>query len=214
MSLIREKDGKRLHIKSRLMGESLVGRSFMNGLEKPRRLFPGNILKSEASRFPTAEQTPCQDHRGIGGTRNTTGCSRPGAAPKGISIRSGWAGHAHRSHGQVRQRDIRTERYTRGPRCSRLTAGYSSTEQISWAERYHDQGSIPLIAAMPPRLLLVPSERPHPATPDRFGHYRRPDRRREYPDQDEKGLIPTTPRKTRLRVHPAYRWPISGSTGQ
>ncbi|HOO73637.1 MAG TPA: uridine kinase [Spirochaetota bacterium] len=48
MALIREKDGKRLHIKSRLMGESLVSRSFFEELEKKpqRRLFPDiNILK-------------------------------------------------------------------------------------------------------------------------------------------------------------------------
>ncbi len=42
MSLIREKDGRRLHIKSLLMGESLVSKSFAEELEiKPQeRLFP------------------------------------------------------------------------------------------------------------------------------------------------------------------------------
>lgn len=33
MALIREKDSKRLHIKSKLMGESLVGKSFIQSLE-------------------------------------------------------------------------------------------------------------------------------------------------------------------------------------
>ncbi len=48
MALIREKDGKRLHIKSKLMGESLVSRSFLESLKvaPQKRLFPDvNILK-------------------------------------------------------------------------------------------------------------------------------------------------------------------------
>ena len=46
MSLVREKDGKRLHVKSRLMGESLVSQSFMEGLEisPQQRLFPDVCL--------------------------------------------------------------------------------------------------------------------------------------------------------------------------
>ncbi len=48
MALVRERDGKRLHVKSRLMGESLVSRSFIEELEvaPQQRLFPDvNILK-------------------------------------------------------------------------------------------------------------------------------------------------------------------------
>ncbi len=48
MTLIRERDGKRLHIKSKLMGESLVSRSFIDELSiaPQKRLFPDvNILK-------------------------------------------------------------------------------------------------------------------------------------------------------------------------
>ena len=48
MALVRERDGKRLHVKSRLMGESLVSRSFIEELEvaPQKRLFPDvNILK-------------------------------------------------------------------------------------------------------------------------------------------------------------------------
>ena len=48
MALVRERDGKRLHVKSRLMGESLVSKSFIEGLEvaPQQRLFPDvNILK-------------------------------------------------------------------------------------------------------------------------------------------------------------------------
>jgi len=48
MALIREKDGKRLHVKSNLMGESLVSKSLMNDikLSPQKRLFPDlNILK-------------------------------------------------------------------------------------------------------------------------------------------------------------------------
>ena len=42
MALVRDKDSKRLHIKSRLMGESLVGKSFLQGLEygEPLRILP------------------------------------------------------------------------------------------------------------------------------------------------------------------------------
>jgi molybdenum storage protein len=48
MALVREKDGRRLHVKSNLMGESLVGKSFAENLKvaPQQRLFPDvNILK-------------------------------------------------------------------------------------------------------------------------------------------------------------------------
>lgn len=48
MALIRERDGKRLHVKSKLMGESLVSKSFIEELEvaPQQRLFPDvNVLK-------------------------------------------------------------------------------------------------------------------------------------------------------------------------
>ena len=48
MSLVRERDGKRLHIKSKLMGESLVRKSLFDELESPpqMRLFPDvNVVK-------------------------------------------------------------------------------------------------------------------------------------------------------------------------
>ena len=48
MALMREKDGKRLHIKSRLMGESLVSASFLESLDlaPQMRLFPDvNVMK-------------------------------------------------------------------------------------------------------------------------------------------------------------------------
>jgi molybdenum storage protein len=48
MALVRDRNGKRLHVKSRLMGESLVSKSFIEGLEvaPQQRLFPDvNILK-------------------------------------------------------------------------------------------------------------------------------------------------------------------------
>jgi molybdenum storage protein len=48
MALFREKDGRRLHVKSRLMGESLVSRTFMESLRvaPQERLFPDvNIVK-------------------------------------------------------------------------------------------------------------------------------------------------------------------------
>ena len=48
MALVREKDGRRLHVKSNLMGESLVSKSFAENLKvaPQQRLFPDvNILK-------------------------------------------------------------------------------------------------------------------------------------------------------------------------
>jgi molybdenum storage protein len=48
MALVRERDGRRLHVKSKLMGESLVSKTFIDGLEvaPQQRLFPEvNILK-------------------------------------------------------------------------------------------------------------------------------------------------------------------------
>ena len=48
MALLRERDGRRLHVKSRLMGESLVGRTFLDGLDvaPQQRLFPDvNVIK-------------------------------------------------------------------------------------------------------------------------------------------------------------------------
>ncbi len=48
MTLVRERDGKRLHIKSILMGESLVRKSLFDELESPpqMRLFPDvNVVK-------------------------------------------------------------------------------------------------------------------------------------------------------------------------
>ncbi|MBW6462912.1 MAG: uridine kinase [Bacillota bacterium] len=48
MALIREKDSKRLHLKSKLMGESLVGKSFLKSLEygEPFKVFPDvSVLK-------------------------------------------------------------------------------------------------------------------------------------------------------------------------
>ena len=48
MALVRERDGKRLHVKSKLMGESLVSRTLIEELKTApqRRLFPDvNVLK-------------------------------------------------------------------------------------------------------------------------------------------------------------------------
>ena len=42
MALVREKDGKRLHVKSALMGESLVSKEFIDNLDiaPQARLYP------------------------------------------------------------------------------------------------------------------------------------------------------------------------------
>src|SRR5512137_391684 len=48
MALIRERDGRRLHVKSKLMGESLISKSFMKNFKvaPQQRLFPDvNVIK-------------------------------------------------------------------------------------------------------------------------------------------------------------------------
>ena len=48
MALLRDRDGRRLHVKSRLMGESLVSRTLIDKLDiaPQQRLFPDvTILK-------------------------------------------------------------------------------------------------------------------------------------------------------------------------
>jgi len=48
MALFRERDGRRLHVKSKLMGESLVGKTFLDSLTiaPQQRLFPDvNVVK-------------------------------------------------------------------------------------------------------------------------------------------------------------------------
>ncbi len=50
MPLIREKDGKRLHVKSKLMGESLVSKSFMDDSILMPKPMSGSITK-EVMRF-------------------------------------------------------------------------------------------------------------------------------------------------------------------
>ena len=48
MALIRERESKRLHVKSKLMGESLVGKDFLKSLEyrETFRVFPNvSVLK-------------------------------------------------------------------------------------------------------------------------------------------------------------------------
>lgn len=54
MALIREKDSKKLHIKSKLMGESLVSKAFLDSLEErePFRVYPhASVLKLGGQSF-------------------------------------------------------------------------------------------------------------------------------------------------------------------
>ncbi len=58
MALIRERDGKRLHVKSKLMGESLVGKTFMDSLKvaPQERLFPDvNIHRTDVGTLIAAD---------------------------------------------------------------------------------------------------------------------------------------------------------------
>ncbi|ACV69676.1 uridine monophosphate kinase [Desulfohalobium retbaense] len=88
MSLVRDRDGKRLHVKSRLMGESLVSKEFLDNLEvaPQQRLYPEvklfkiggqSICDRGAQALPALlkEVVACrQDHKMVivtgGGTRS------------------------------------------------------------------------------------------------------------------------------------------------
>lgn len=59
MSLVRDKDGKRLHVKSRLMGESLVSKEFLEKLE----IAPQERLYSDVAVLKIGGQSICD--RGV-----------------------------------------------------------------------------------------------------------------------------------------------------
>ena len=116
MALIRERDGKRLHVKSKLMGESLVSQSFAGEYDvaPQQRLFPDvHVLK-------IGGQSICDL-----GKRALPAVVAEIAADKkkhkmflltGGGTRSrhiyaiGLDRDAHRDHRQVRQLHLRTER--------------------------------------------------------------------------------------------------------
>lgn len=62
MALVRDKDGKRLHVKSRLMGESLVSKEFIAQLNiaPQERLYPDvAVMKIGVSQSVTGECRYC-----------------------------------------------------------------------------------------------------------------------------------------------------------
>ena len=59
MALVRDKDGKRLHVKSRLMGESLVGKQFLEELD----IAPQNRLYPDVAIMKIGGQSICD--RGV-----------------------------------------------------------------------------------------------------------------------------------------------------
>lgn len=86
MTLIREKDGRRLHIKSKLMGESLVSKSFLEGLKMApqERLFPDvHVLKIGGNRSAIAASRRFRrSSRRLPRTAKTIRCSSPQAAAR------------------------------------------------------------------------------------------------------------------------------------
>jgi molybdenum storage protein len=96
MALVKDKDGKRLHVESRLMGESLVSKEFLEQLD----IAPQERLYPDVAVLKIGGQSICD--RGIKAlpailkeivaNRKKTKCSLPPAvAPEAaISIPSAW----------------------------------------------------------------------------------------------------------------------------
>ena len=157
MALIREKDGKRLHIKSRLMGESLVSRSFFEELEKKpqRRLFPDiNILKiggqSISDRGASALPGIIEE---IGENRErhkmliTTGGGTRSRHIYSLGIELGMpTGIMGKFGSAISEQNALL--------VATLLAGHGGIlvkqEQIMELQLYYEEGSIPVMPAMPP----------------------------------------------------------------
>ena len=98
MALIRERDGKRLHVKSKLMGESLVSKIVHGWLRgrPPAEALSGRatLSRSAGSRSATAASRPCRrSSRRSPPTRKSTRCSSRRAAARAAvtSTPSAWS---------------------------------------------------------------------------------------------------------------------------
>ena len=89
MALVRDKDGKRLHVKSRLMGESLVSREFIDQLE----IAPQERLYPNVAVMKIGGQSICD--RGVNalpGILKEIVANRSRDSPKGKNILTGGCG--------------------------------------------------------------------------------------------------------------------------
>ncbi len=166
MALIREKDGKRLHIKSKLMGESLVGKDLLNNLNvaPQQRLFPDvNIMKVGGQSISDrgAKALP-QVINEIGSNRDkhkmlvTTGGGTRSRHIYSIGMELGMPTGMMGKFGSAISEQNALMVATLLSRWGGIKIG---VDQILELSLYYDQKAIPVIAAMPPYdLFSIPSK--------------------------------------------------------
>lgn len=166
MALIREKDGKRLHIKSKLMGESLVGKDLLNDLNiaPQQRLFPDvNIMKVGGQSISDrgAKALP-QIVREIGQNRDrhkmlvTTGGGTRSRHIYSLGMELGMPTGMMGKFGSAISEQNALMVATLLSQWGGIKIG---ADQILELSLYYDQKAIPVIAAMPPYdLFSMPSK--------------------------------------------------------
>ena len=166
MALIRERDGKRLHIKSKLMGESLVSKTLLNDLNvaPQQRLFPDvNVMKvggqSISDRGATALPQVVKE---IGANRDrhkmlvTTGGGTRSRHIYSIGMELGMPTGMMGKFGSAISEQNALLVATLLSKWGGIKIG---ADQILELSLYYDQKAIPVIAAMPPYdLFSVPSK--------------------------------------------------------
>lgn len=166
MALIREKDGKKLHIKSKLMGESLVGKDLLNNLNvaPQQRLFPDvNIMKVGGQSISDrgAKALP-QVVKEIGENRNkhkmlvTTGGGTRSRHIYSLGMELGMPTGMMGKFGSAISEQNALMVATLLSQWGGIKIG---ADQILELSLYYDQKAIPVIAAMPPYdLFSIPSK--------------------------------------------------------
>ncbi len=166
MALIREKDGKRLHIKSKLMGESLVSKTLLDDLNvaPQQRLFPDvNIMKVGGQSISDrgAKALP-QVVKEIGMNREkhkmliTTGGGTRSRHIYSIGMELGMPTGMMGKFGSAISEQNALLVATLLSQWGGIKIG---ADQILELSLYYDQKAIPVIAAMPPYdLFSVPSK--------------------------------------------------------
>ncbi len=165
MALIRERDGKRLHIKSKLMGESLVSKTLLDDLNvvPQQRLFPDvNIMKVGGQSISDrgAKALP-QVVKEIGMNRDkhkmlvTTGGGTRSRHIYSIGMELGMPTGMMGKFGSAISEQNALLVATLLSQWGGIKIG---ADQILELSLYYDQKAIPVIAAMPPYdLFSVPS---------------------------------------------------------
>ncbi|PKL35385.1 MAG: uridine kinase [Spirochaetae bacterium HGW-Spirochaetae-1] len=166
MALIREKDGRRLHIKSKLMGESLVSKTLLDDLKvaPQQRLFPDvNIMKVGGQSISDrgAKALP-QVMREIGSNRDrhkmlvTTGGGTRSRHIYSIGMELGMPTGMMGKFGSAISEQNALLVATLLSQWGGIKIG---ADQILELSLYYDQKAIPVMAAMPPYdLFSIPSK--------------------------------------------------------